>query len=551
VSIGCLGVKDSRWTGTFSVDIELSGNATGSASISGDLNFVVQNPQMAGTPGPEPVVPVPPFVNAVTGSFRLNFTSYAKLNNKSFADGEFIGSGPQTGTGAAVGNLDGYYLPSTNTVKITFWGPIITSANGVYTTGQGMPDEQTTHYTVSNQATPMPGNTPPAPPPAYMPPPGAPDDAPTCPGVFLPCVGPGSSIQLDLNNSGTQSASNSQEFGDESNSFTATATWSFNLKAPTYTIEISPIADLDPTGDATTSVTITVYENGQLSQNRDVDITVCTEFGGLGDNTDGHGQHDPSVGDPCDPRGRPTGSINNQSDYPVTVTTDATGTVKVTYESPLDPNTSSCYISGTDDVKAVVDDPTIADKTPLTDQQSVKTWVQDLQPMPPDALYYFGPQSQHPGEFYGTTDTIDAIQGIASAFNAAQIACQNGDNPNYQNSQGQNLNTPPPVKLLCISAMSLPWGGLNDIGHAPYGTVWNPPHYSHNSGKVADFPLGDMTQQSDSVSAWDQDRIVLLWNVITKECPNFAGWGRLQTEGANLNATLQTPGTHFHVNFKT
>jgi len=91
---------------------------------------------------------------------------------------------------------------------------------------------------------------------------------------------------------------------------------------------------------------------------------------------------------------------------------------------------------------------------------------------------------------------------------------------------------------------------LNDIGYAPYGTVWNPRHFSHNSGKVADFPVGDMTQQSGDVSAWDQDRIILLRNVILNS-PNFAGWGRLQTEGGDLNATLQTPGTHFHVNFKT
>ena len=540
-------MKDSSWTGTFSDSIELSGDTEGTASIHGDLSFTVRNPDPKGITTATLIVPTPPFVNAVFGTFRCSFTSYAREKILPLADGsgETVGAGPQTCSGNAVGNFVGEYNPSTNTIKITLWEPFITQASGSYTLGQGQPDQETTPYSVNNAVPAGLGN----PPPAYMVPPSM-QNPPEYPGVFLPFVGPGATVMLDLNNLGSQQASNSDSTTGDPFTYTETATWTFNLVPPKYTIKLQlGTGDLDPTGVATTKVTITVLENGNYSQSRDVDITVCTEFGGLGDDTDGHGTHDPSVGDPCDPRSRPTGSIDDQTSYPVTETTDGTGTITVQYTSPVDPSTGKCYISGTDDVKGVVDDLTITDKTSITDKQTVKTWVKGLRLMPQGALYDFGPQPMHPGEFYGTTDTIDAIQSIANAFNVAQMACKNGDNPNYQNNQGQNLSTPNGPKILHISAMSLPWGGLNDIGHGTYGTVWNPPHITHHNGKVVDFPIGDLTQQGGDVSAWDTDRIILLWLVIGRS-PSFGTWGKL-TEGGDLNATLKTPGTHFHVNFSS
>ena len=50
---------------------------------------------------------------------------------------------------------------------------------------------------------------------------------------------------------------------------------------------------------------------------------------------------------------------------------------------------------------------------------------------------------------------------------------------------------------ITITAMSLPWGGLNDIGPSPNcitgcNILWHTPHTSHNNGKEVDLSVREL-----------------------------------------------------------
>jgi hypothetical protein len=540
----------------------MTGEEVGSATWEGDLNFMVIVQPVAPTPAGGQQGPVgPPLMeNKVFGSFRCTFTSTATVPNKPIPGGQFVGTS-ETGQGNAVGNFMGDYDPQANTIDVTAWIPFLTQANGTYTEGQGTSNQKTTPWSINVTPTPAgPGN----PPPTYAPPPpGAEQSVPAEPRVLDPTIidPEDSSLTLDLNDLGTQQVVQTASQSAVHPNYTVTATWTFNLVPPQYTIKVEfDQTDLDPTGNVTTTATITVTENGQPSQNRDVDITVCTEIGG----DDGH-IHDGRQ-DPCD-NSRPPGSIDGSNNYPVTKTTDSSGKISTQYTSPKAPSPPSpynrtYYISGTDDIKAVVDDPTIKDKTSLTDKQTMKTWVQGLEPMPGSAdgsggtttaggstsypAYGFTAQQSHGLLFYGTPATNQSLVAIANEFIAAQLACQNGDNGTYgQNPQGKNFSTPGPPKPIVITAMSLPWGGLSDIKGD-----WNPPHGSHNTGKVADITFSNFTLAQDA-SGYDMDRLLLLKNVIMADS-NFLAFN--PDEGGDMTPggpSFTNPrGPHFHVVFR-
>ena len=546
-------MKNSRWTGTFTVSIQDSGKQTGSASWVGDLNFTV-------TVTPPPGAGGAALLNKVTGSFRATFTTDA--TDPAMQVGTPTPTGlltglRLTGQGSAVGNLMGDYDPNTNSIDITGWIPMLTQANGSWVSNIGStnPGPVITPWNVNAPATPATSDDPP---PAYIPSQSAvqQESAIGQPGVLAPVLPNDQaedsddepSVMLSLNNLGSQQVmkvySMSGTLGPQEFSYTETVIWTFNLVPPKYTITVEPEnADLDPTGVTTTQVVISVIENGKNSQNRDVDITVCTQFGGLGDGTDGHGQHDPIAGDPCDQRTRPTGSIGGQTTFPVTETTAADGTITVQYSSPQSAQ-GGYYISGTDKIKAVVDDPTISDKSLITDEQPVQTWVQGLVALRlPNTNYYVpdGQQPAHPGQFYGTPATVALLQTLANAFVAAENSV--GAGTPYPVQGGEVTNLPNGAKQLRITAMCLPWGGLNDIG-PKQGTEWNPPHATHKDGREVDIGWRDFEDAKGNIIP---DYLSLLQKVILQTVgPNSLPYAN---EGGDLNETLVSGKDHFHVLF--
>jgi len=573
-------LRNSKWTGTFSVSITTSGELTGSATYQGDLNFTVYNLQTAGYTaagvGSQVNVQVsqPSFRFNVLGSFRSTFTSNAVVpSHPNPGGGQFIGPS-QTGSGSAVGDIQGSYDPSSNKVTLTNWITILKQASGSYADlDQG---GKLTSYSVNNAVTAID-----SPPEAYEI--AGEEFAPDSPGVLKPVAFfHGDSLQppivLDLNNLGTQQGQVVQTVSAPWD-YTQTGNFQFNLVPPKYTIDVEfDPTDLDPTMDPTSTMTVTVTENGQPSQNRDVDITVCTEIGG---GSDGH-IHDPlNRGDKCDDS-RPPGSIagpgnipaSNHYKPPLTKTTDSSGKISLTYTSPKSPNPTAnasrpgqyggtYYISGTDVIKSMVGDPTITDKTNLTNEQYLQTFVDGLGAMLGSVggsggqsfgtanyvSYTFSYQRSHGYVFYGTPATNQSVADIANEFINAQVLCQNGDYQAYgKNPQGNYYKTPGRPIPIIITAMSLPWGGLSDI----YGD-WNPPHATHNSGQQVDISFSNfaMTDSVNQQSTWDFDRLYLLQYIIS-QYPNFGSFG--PGEGDDLSpgsASFTNPGgAHFHVNFK-
>lgn len=189
--------------------------------------------------------------------------------------------------------------------------------------------------------------------------------------------------------------------------------------------------------------------------------------------------------------------------------------------------------------------------------------------------YYFVDQSNAPHGylFYGTDFTIQALVQIANVFYNAQIACANGASapgvlhlqagysPNAYNTDPvtnapRTYTTPGTPKRLRITAMSLPWGGLNDV----YGS-WGPPHATHSTGRVADLGWSDFqVKNADPKPAWYMDLIYLLGAVILSTPGASMPYSG---EGGDLDKTLQdftgtktatTEGAanaHFHVQFSS
>jgi hypothetical protein len=100
-----------------------------------------------------------------------------------------------------------------------------------------------------------------------------------------------------------------------------------------------------------------------------------------------------------------------------------------------------------------------------------------LQNLPPHYTYQLvGSQGfPHPFNHYGTFNAVYKVQQICEAF--------------YNQTGGIQAG---------VNDMSIPWGGLFDIG-PPYGSLWQSPHAAHRTGRNADFPfqyLGTSQQQA-------------------------------------------------------
>jgi hypothetical protein len=127
---------------------------------------------------------------------------------------------------------------------------------------------------------------------------------------------------------------------------------------------------------------------------------------------------------------------------------------------------------------------------------TVTVMVPGLSPLPASDQYLLagrfgdpGVTSQHTDNHNGTATTLTLLQPMAS---------------DYFGVTGQRL---------CVNDLSLPWGGLFDIGNN-----WGPPHGLHRIGKSADFnthaecfstapPLVDQKELARATARWGATRI--------------------------------------------
>ncbi|HKU49239.1 MAG TPA: hypothetical protein VJP79_04765 [Nitrososphaera sp.] len=311
------------------------------------------------------------------------------------------------------------------------------------------------------------------------------------------------------------------------------------------------LSPTDANPKAVVTVTATTVSGVKLKQ-MPVKISVCTEIGTK--NTDGH-THD-NRSDKCDKGNRPQATLKYQGvTYHGTFTgmTDDTGQIVFDYESPFSyrvfkdsatgailraSSTQKLYIGGKDTIVA----------TKVTDERvkgesSITTKVQGLEPMARSEncagdsdYYYFVQQGKHECIFWSTPATNDAMARISKAFVDKQNECKNkpGGKCSLIDKSGNNVTFTivGDVKKVRITAMSLPWGGLHDIG----GDYKNP-HVTHGGGKAVDIGL-------TGLGATEKDRRLMLWHLISLD-PNFSnfevGEGRVFDLVAN----------HFHANFKS
>ena len=557
----------SHWTGKVNATVDVSDpNFTSSCTFQGDFDFEIHlPPTMPGTGSSQGTPPSPSAFKAdvmadiSAGKAPIVPNTMAGSINGSFSSTINRSSGQDVTQGSGMYEIffAGTYDPNAHTVSFG------TTGTGIQATGS-----ETVSSAFSVQTIPVsinggeqedldPVNQPV---PQMTSPPWQDAGGPF--GTFdlgnsLPSTPQNSTIALDLQGADVQTAS-SVVPDSTGGSGTRTTTWIFTFDPHLVTVQVTPGTPLDPTDTSpSATLTITVTLNKQPAIQECISVNVCTYL--AADSGDGH-THDTGrqmcdrtrpVGQLTDTNGviGPAGQIYGASDYPLSIPTDNTGKITMTYtppKAPAPPKAGNYYISGKDKITASIQGAPI-----YKDQQDIITQVQNLQPLPLSTLYQFGPQPMHPGEFYGTVDTNQSMGNIASIFSDAQEACQLGGDPTYGTNPatGKNFSTPTKVQILTINAMSLAWGGVNDIGHAPYGIVWNPPHYSHSDGLEVDIALFTLPLTSpDGGPAWDTDRIYLLRSIILQD-PNFDSWG-LPTEGGDMTQTLATAHAHFHVNFK-
>jgi hypothetical protein len=113
--------------------------------------------------------------------------------------------------------------------------------------------------------------------------------------------------------------------------------------------------------------------------------------------------------------------------------------------------------------------------------------VPDLMPL--DSLSWYnltGSTSSHSANHYGTSSTNIAVYNMAFDY--------------YYFYE--------PNTMLGINDMSLPWGGLFDIG-PPYGSFWSSPHGLHRAGKSVDIDRANVNQRrlNDIASRYDGRRV--------------------------------------------
>ena len=568
-------MSTSCWTGTVKATVSIGGKNSLQCTFQGTFNIVIflggLPPAMNRTPPPPS--PAPP--NTLGGTIKGAFT--ANIN---------VGGGQDVVNGS--GNADlfigGYgspqYDPMTHTIQfaVTMTGG---QATGTEALAGGAPKPFSTDLggylgdfaKVIQQPTSGAAGLDQSPEASFVS--GSVVDTGGPNGPFyisdaIPITAGGvpASIVLDLQKSGAQTV---VQTDDGATLGPRTTTWMFTLDPYAIQVELDQ-AELDPTVVPTSAqLTVTVKNTGQNpagannAAGTNVSIDVLTQAGGVPGpdppQNDGH-IHDAGR-NPSD-RSRPTGQLTDDNgqvpggaigttyhgaDFPIVAVTDQSGQVKMTYYPPQalnPPRPGTFYISGHDIVKAELQTAPC-----FSDQKDINTKVDDLALMLAGNGYQFGAQPAHPNMFYGTAETNDALAQIASIFQQQQTACQGGGvyNQHNYNIAGNPIS-------LTITAMSLPWGGLNDIGHAPYGAVWNPPHYTHHTGKVADLDLGVF--QTGGV--WDLQRINLLADIIIRQGGTlpYQNEGRdfgnaiaqgIQIQDATHSATLNDPRHHFHVQF--
>jgi hypothetical protein len=319
---------------------------------------------------------------------------------------------------------------------------------------------------------------------------------------------------------------------------------------------------LNPT-DANPQSNVTVTVNGSDGNpiaGQSVDIRVCTDV--ASDRTAGHSQR-PEDADACDysvAPARPGATLQwtdqdgqqhnvgvDNGHVQFTAKTNESGQITYTYKPPKSApvgHYSAHVIAGLDQLKAKA----TIDGNDVAGQATITTQVPGLVPMDNSDncqgdghTYVFDAQQHHACLFYGTAATNEALARIAQTFVQRQTGCAaHPGGPDCQLAQGGVVATPGAPRLIRITAMSLPWGGLNDIGPSvghPEYPYWGPPHAAHDSGSVADIGLAGL-------GGAGSDRARLLRDVITGD-NNFDRFP--PTEGGDMRAHPNP--NHYHVFF--
>jgi hypothetical protein len=354
--------------------------------------------------------------------------------------------------------------------------------------------------------------------------------------------------------------------------------------------ELSPLEKPIPIDN---KVTVTAMKGDTPLSGSKIEVKACTEPGkaptpNLAD-ADGH-THDKRTGtDPCVKGNRPVALLvfgfGKTYGNPIEVTTNEEGKAELWYIPPNHPTPNyNIFISGKDKIIATSKlDPKVKGESSIT------TKVPGLLALAGSSdckgtgqNYFFESQGGHGCLFYGTSGTNEAIIRIADNFAGNQTKCirnyflipggtpciiKDDKNADYTVTTSMGSIKVIPMK---ITAMSLPWGGLLDIG--PKGckkcVEWKPPHNTHTSGKELDIGFAnllrtdgetetisctvkDKVTKKDKVIAkkisYDKNRILLLRHIITQD-PNF---GRLISyEGGTLATTFCQDAPHIHVDFK-
>jgi hypothetical protein len=303
--------------------------------------------------------------------------------------------------------------------------------------------------------------------------------------------------------------------------------------------------------------------NDQLVPDVGVMIKSCTQPGDA--STDGH-THDRRAADPCYQSTRPRSSLfykdgvtqQTLKSNPVSTYTDQNGRIYLEYVPPMTLSSigDRYFISGIDTITAsLLNDPTVKSNDIAITTKVTDLAGNNLQLMPGahncagTNNYFFVPQTNHGCEFYGTADSNTALSDLANTYMQQQIACNNSPNHECEVPAGDLGNVRVRIDNIIpmrITAMSLPWGGLSDIGPGgcPTCIFWYQPHKSHNDGREIDVGLRD--QQGNVL---DIGHIRLLWAIINAD----QNWDLpVSHEGGDLQRTMQQSpeNRHFHMEFE-
>ena len=300
-----------------------------------------------------------------------------------------------------------------------------------------------------------------------------------------------------------------------------------------------------------------------------IEVKACTEIGATDEQgrSDGHQKHDIPTSDPCFKSSRPHPNLNwdccegnfpQPQGNPIIVVTDSNGIAKIKYHpSQSIVGRTAYYISGQDKITATL----TSDSSVKNDKGIMRTRVPGLEPMFGSANCQGGgtftliSQASHDPAgnclyFYGTHETNNQLVTIANDYVQRQIDCANATprfnrEPACQVDNGRESPGPRFVSIvgepipMRITAMALPWGGLNDIGQN--GQYWRPPHNTHNDGKNVDLSFRN---SAGVLLANDDPHIRLLRQVILDN----GGELPYDNEGRVLPLTVGD-NRHFHVRF--